>query len=384
MDAANPFTAQFLIDPRVTFLNHGSFGATPRPVHERYQAWQRELERQPVLFLGRRQTALLREARGALAGFLGAAPEELAYIVNATTGVNIVSRSLPLGPGDEVLMTNHEYGACERAWQFAASRRGFVARTVTLPDPLVDPAAVVEALWAAVTPRTRVIFLSHLTSPTAVILPAEAICARARAEGILTVIDGAHAPGQLALNLNALGVDFYTGNLHKWLCAPKGSAFLYARHDRQHLLEPLVVSWGFAADGPGESRLVDHHEMWGTRDLAAFLATPEAIAFHRDPAWTQARAGCHALAAEAGRRILALTGQPSHFIGERWFGQLVGVPLPPQTDVAALKTALYDRYLIEVPVLRWSGRPFIRVSVQGYNTAAEIDLLLTALEDLLR
>ncbi len=379
MDPASALASYFLIDPAITFLNHGSYGATPIPVFERYQYWQRELERQPVLFLGRRYKELMHTARAALAAYLGCDADDLVYVINATTGVNIVARSLDLGPGDEVLTTDHEYGACDRAWRFLAGERGFTYRAATLPYPLTDPAEVVEAIWREVNPRTRLIYLSHLTSPTAVILPVEEICRRARAAGILTLVDGAHAPGQLALNLEALGVDFYTGNLHKWLCAPKGSAFLYARREVQPLLKPLVVSWGYEAVAPGPSRFVDHHEFWGTRDIAAFLATPDAIAFQRDHAWERVSAECRAITREARDRLLALTGQPSHFIGDHWIGQLAGVPLPPGTDVLTLKQRLYDDYKIEIPLPVWSGRPFIRVSVQGYNTRADIDQLVAAL-----
>lgn len=383
MDTTHPLAAHFLIDPDVTFLNHGSFGATPIPVFERYQYWQRELERQPVLFMGRRYAGLMQAAREALAGYLGAQADDVVYVTNATTGVNIVARSLDLGPGDEVLGTNHEYGACERAFQFLAGERGFRYVRATLPDPLVDPESVADTFWRSVTPRTRLIFLSHITSPTAVRLPVDGIVQRARKAGILTLVDGAHAPGQIPLNLDQLGADFYTGNLHKWVCAPKGSAFLHARRDAQALLKPLLVSWGYDAIAPSASRFIDHHEYWGTRDIAAFLATPDAIAFQRDHAWDRVRARCHALAVEARDQIAALTGQPSHFVGDGWFAQLVAVPLPPRTDAAALKTRLYDAYRIEVPCPVWEGRPFIRVSIQGYNTPSDVDRLVEALGALL-
>lgn len=383
MDPTSALATYFLIDPAITFLNHGSFGATPIPVFERYQYWQRELERQPVLFLGRRYKDLMQFARAELAAYLGCGADDLVYVTNATTGVNIVARSLALVPGDEVLTTDHEYGACDRTWRFLAGERGFTYVQATLPMPLADPMEAVETLWRSVTPRTRVIYISHLTSPTAVILPIEEICRRARAAGIITLVDGAHAPGQLPLNMDAIGADFYTGNLHKWLCAPKGSAFLYARREVQSLLKPLVVSWGYEPREPGPSLFVDHHEFWGTRDIAAFLATPDAIAFQRDHAWDRVSAVCRALTRETNERILALTGQPSHFSGEGWIGQLVAVPLPPGTDTVALKTRLYDDFKIEIPVLVWSGRPFIRVSIQGYNTRADVDRLMAALAECL-
>jgi len=221
----------FLLDPDVIFVNHGSFGACPRPVFAAYQAWQRELERQPVEFLGRRFAALIAEARTALGAYVGAGADDLVYVPNATTGLNIVARSLELAPGDEVLATDHEYGALDRTWRFICAKRGarYVRQPVELP--ITSAEEVVEAVWAGVTDRTRVLFLSHITSPTAIIIPVAELVRRAREAGIITVVDGAHAPGQIPLDLESLGVDFYAGNCHKWMMAPKGSAFLYARRE---------------------------------------------------------------------------------------------------------------------------------------------------------
>jgi isopenicillin-N epimerase len=374
----------FLLDPSVVFLNHGSFGATPRPVFREYQRWQRELERQPVEFLGRRFTGLMAEARAALGAYLGAQADNLVYTQNVTISINIVARSLPLGPGDEVLATDHEYGAMDRTWRFLARQRGFRYINRHIELPLTTAARFVEDFWQGVTPRTRVIFLSHITSPTALILPVEEIVRRARQAGILTIIDGAHAPGQLPLRLDALGADFYGGNLHKWLCAPKGAGFLYARPEVQRLLEPLVVSWGYEAETPSGSTFVDHHEWWGTRDIAAFLAVPKAIQFQAEHHWDEVRASCRRLAAYALQRICQLTGlAPLHSTAEPWFAQLVAAPLPPQTDLTLLKQRLYDDYRIEVPLIEWQGHKLIRVSIQGYNTRHDVDTLLHALSQLL-
>ncbi len=373
----------FLLDPEVVFLNHGSFGACPRPVFETYQRWQRELERQPVEFLGRRANDLLAEARTALGAYLGAPPEDLVYFSNPTTAVNMVARSLALGPGDEILTTDHEYGAMDRAWRFMCGKTGAQYVRRVMPLPLTTAEALVDAFWAGVTEHTRVIFISHLTSPTALIFPVAAICRRARAAGILTVVDGAHGPGHLPLDLAALGADLYAGACHKWLMAPKGAAFLYARPEAQARLEPLVVSWGWESETPGPSRFIDYHEWQGTRDLAAFLAVPAAIRFQAERGWEQVRATCHALASEARARVNALTGlAPLSPDSPAWFGQMVAMRLPA-VDGAALKARLYAEYRLEVPLVAWQGADFLRVSFQGYNTRADLEALLAALAVLL-
>ena len=294
---------QFLLDPDITFLNHGSFGATPKPVFDVYQNWQRELERQPVEFLDRRFAERMAASRAVLADYFGTQLDNLVYVTNATVGVNIVARSLELGIGDEVLATNHEYGACDRTWRFLSQKHGFAYINRPISVPLASMEDFIEQFWQSVTPHTKVIFLSHITSPTAIILPVAEVCRRARAQGILTIVDGAHAPGQIPLNLEEVGADFYIGNLHKWLCAPKGAGFLYARPAAQKRLEPLVVSWGYEAEKPGPSKFVDHHEWWGTRDIATFLSVPAAIEFHEENDWDKVRTACHELAIDAEVRI---------------------------------------------------------------------------------
>ena len=372
----------FLLDPSVTFLNHGSFGATPKPVFTEYQRWQRELESQPVEFLGRRHDGLMRRSREVLADYLGTHAENLAYTQNVTISMNIVARSLNLGEGDEVLSTNHEYGAMDRMWRFLSKEKGFTY--INQPVDLTSPDAFVESFWHGVTPRTRVIFLSHITSPTATIFPVEKVIQRARAKNILTIVDGAHFPGQLSLNLNALGADFYGGNLHKWLCAPKGAGFLYASPEAQKLLKPLVVSWGYEPEVPGDSAFVDLNQWWGTRDVAAFLTVPTAIQFQQDHDWERVRGACHQLAMETWERIHRLTKtNPLHPDPEPWFAQLTIATLPADTDVVALKANLYDQFKIEIPVLDWQGNKLIRLSVQGYNSRRDMDKLLDALGKLL-
>ncbi len=366
----------FLLRPDVIYLNHGAQGACARPVFEAYQQWQLEFEQQPAEF-ARRYGGTIREARQALADYLGTDADNLVYVVNATMGMNIIARSLHLEPGDQVLSTDHEYGAMERTWEFNCARQGAVYVRRKVPYPPRSSEEIVEAIWAGVNERTKVLTFSHITSPTAMILPARELVRRAREAGIITVIDGAHAPGQIPLALDELGADFYTGNCHKWMMTPKGSAFLYARPEVQRMLEPLIISWGWDNEHPHSPRFVDEQQLQGTRDLSAFLSVPTAIEFMHRYGWDDVRRRCHELAIYARRRVAEMTGHLERVDGE-WFAQMTSIPLPP-CDRAALGSLLREQYNIEVPVLSWNGRVLLRLSVQGYNTQEDVDTLLTAL-----
>jgi isopenicillin-N epimerase len=373
----------FLLDPDVTFLNHGSFGATPRPVFEAHQQWQHRLERQPVQFLGTDIYSLLATARTRLGAFLNVAADDLAFVTNATTGVNIVARSLALQAGDEILTTDHEYGACDNAWQAACQKTGAVLVYRPIDLPVTTPDAILEHFWDGVTPRTKLIFISHITSNTALTLPVAAICARARAAGILTVIDGAHAPGQIPLDLSAIDADFYTGNLHKWVCAPKGAAFLYTRRDQQAQIEPLVVSWGWGPNpqNPSGSPYLDVLQWGGTADPSAYLTVPAALDFLDAHDWPVVRARCHELARQWLHRVCDLTGlEPPYPDGQGFYHQMALAPLPPLDDAKAFKRRFYEQHRVEIPVTEWRGRAYMRVSVQGYNTQDDIDRCIAALQ----
>jgi len=384
-DMSNPLKKSFLLDPGVIYLNHGSFGATPLPVFREYQRLQRELERQPVEFLGRRSTGMLAKARARLAEYLGTQADRLVFTTNVTMAINIVARSLELGPQDEVLSTDHEYGAMDRTWRFLARQRGFRYLKQPIPVPVADRAAFVETFWKGVTASTRVIFLSHIASPTALIFPVEEICRRARRASILTVIDGAHAPGQIPLRLDELGADFYGGNLHKWLCAPKGSGFLFARPEVQDLLQPLVVSWGYESETPGPSRFIDQQEWGGTRDLAAFLSVPAAIDFQEQHDWEGVRRICHDILRAAEQAICQRTGLARlHPDDPAWTMQMASVPLPAEIDAHLFQERLYREYRIEIPVMRWNGRNLLRISLQGYNTPRDAQALLKAVGELIQ
>ncbi len=375
----------FFLDPDVVFLNHGSFGATPKPVFEAYQKWQLRLETQPVLFLGRELDLLLKESRQILGGYLNARTEDLVYIPNATHGVNIVARSLELKLEDEILTTNHEYGACDYTWDFVCSKTGVKYIHQSIPLPVQTETEIVEQFWQGVTARTKAIYLSHITSSTALRLPVEAICQRARQAGILSIVDAAHSPGQIPLDLQLLGADVVFGNCHKWMLAPKGAAFLYVSPEVQTRIEPLIVSWGYGAtpETTTGSRFIDLLQWTGTKDPAAALAVPDAIRFMQHYHWEEVRDRCHELLRWTIEQICDLTGMdPAYPLDSNFYAQMGIAPLRP-CNSALLKRRLYDEYHIEVPLTEWQGRPFVRVSVQGYNTRKDVEALLGALEVLL-
>ena len=349
----------FLLDPGVVYLNHGSFGACPRPVFERYQEWQRELEREPVEFLGRERRfgELLETARLRLAAYLDADPDNLAFAPNASTALDGAIRSLHLGAGDEVLMGEHEYGGLLRLWEFVARRTGVRLRRAPFDE--LDPG-----------PATRLVFCSHVEWSSGRVNDVADLCRRARDAGALSIVDGAHAPGQIDLDLEAIGADVYAGNCHKWLSAPKGSGFLYVRPEVQHLIEPLVVSW----DWDESNSWAEQNRWQGTRDPAAYLSVPAAIDFQAEHDWPAVRRRCHALL-ERARERLAVEPLTDEFV--QMLGFAIDLPEPE-----TLTRRLFEEHRIEVPVFETSRGWVMRVSIQAYNDEEDVDALARGLDAL--
>jgi len=388
MRSAMPLTPalrqQFLLRPDITYLNFGSFGACPHPVFEQYQRYQLELEQEPVQFMVETGPRYLTASRKALASYINVDPDDLVYVVNPSHAVNIVAKSLALQVGDQVLSTSLEYGACNRTWEFYCSKTGayYVKQPIQLP--LVSAENFVEQFFKGVTSRTKLIFLSHITSSTALRLPVELIVQEAQKRGLLTFVDGAHAPGQLSLDLKGLGVDFYTGACHKWMMTPKGSSFLYAKKERQPLLEPLVVSWGYNSDHPSHSAFLDYHQTQGTRDFSAFLCIPAALAFMEANRWDQVSAACRALVFENAPRFCELLNtSPLAPLNDQFILQLCSFKLPT-ADAERIKAILFNQFHIEIPVMRHGADVYLRYSIQAFNAQEDLDklyLALTAIRD---
>ena len=384
----NNLAPLFLLDPEVTFLNHGSFGACPRPVFESYQRWQLQLERQPVAFLDyyRGLSSWLAKVREALAATLHTSALNIVGLTNATVGLNIVAQSLDLKPGDEILTTDHEYAALEKTWAYVARRTGAKIIVAKVPLPLVGEEEFTSAIMNGMTDRTRVLFLSHITSATALVFPIERVVAEAKSRKIWTVIDGAHTPGHIPLDLDVLDADFYAGNCHKWMMAPKGSAFLYVRPELQNMINPLVISHGWTEDAAqpdakgvfGNTPFIDGLEMQGTRDPSAWLAVTDAIAFRKQHHWDNVAAQCQTLVQETALRVRQLTGIPALSSPEFCAPQMVAMPVP-RCDPKVLQSKLYAENKIEIPVFDWKEQTIVRVSAQGYNTQKHMDVLVSAL-----
>lgn len=377
------------LDPAVTFLNHGSFGACPEPVLEAQARLRAEMEREPVLFLSReRLESRLDAARAALAAFVGADPKDLAFLANATTGVNTVLRSLPFGPGDELLTTDHLYNACRNALEVVAHAVSARVVVAAVPFPLNSDAQVMAAVLGALTPHTRLALLDHVTSPTGLVLPLAGLVRELAARGVDTLVDGAHAPGMVALDLRALGAAYYVGNCHKWLCAPKGAGFIHVRRDRQASIRPLVISHGANSSRTDRSRYCLEFDWTGTHDPTPYLAVPTALSVMEAQlpgGWPALMGRNRAVVLEARRLLCARLGVappcPDAMIGALAAVRLPDATAPPPPARDPVQVALFERFGIEVPVIPWPASPrrWLRISAQIYNRPDDYERLATAL-----
>ena len=394
LPAADPLCCHWYLDDDVVFLNHGSFGACPGPVLGHQRALQLELERQPLRFFVRRLPRLQQRALASVARFVGAEAEDLAFVPNATAGVNCVLRSLALSPGDQLLTTDHAYNACKNALQFVARAAGAEVVVARVPFPICAPDQVHEAVLEAAGPRTRLALVDHVTSPTGLIFPVQRLVRALQARGVDVLVDGAHAPGMIPLELDALGAAYYTGNLHKWACAPKGAAFLHVRRDRQRQLRPLAISHGASSPRRDRSRFSLEFSWTGTHDPSPYLCAPAAQEFLGTllpgalPALMDRN---HELCLQA-REVLCEALEVPAPCPTSMVGSLASIPLPPGAggvlDAAAtdpLQDLLRERYRIEVQVYPWPAPPhrLLRVSAQAYNSQQQYEYLARAVAEVL-
>ena len=374
--------SSFLLDQDITFLNHGSYGACPIPVFKEYQKWQKKLENQPVQFMTNLLWENLKKSREALGKFIKCSEKDILLFSNPTMAVNNIIDNLNLSSNDEVLMTQHEYGALVRAWTHSSKKNNFKIIQQKINIPLESKEDFIKQFLSGVSINTKVIFISHITSQTALIFPIKEICSFAKKKGIITIVDGAHVPGHIDLNLREIECDYYTGACHKWLCAPKGTSFLYVREELQKDIIPQIISWGEEGEDPGPTQFLMDFQWQGTRDMSAFLSIPEAIKFVKENKWRKNHLANKKMILDTSKMLRDLLKTESTFIGEDWTGQMVSHQLPNNSP-ETLKRDLWNDFSIEVPIFEWQEHKFIRVSLHYYNDISDVEKLLFALEKLL-
>lgn len=376
--------SQFLLDSSITFLNHGSFGACPKPIFEEYQRLQLELETEPVNFIQKKLPAYLKEAKKSLSNFIGCHEADFFFTPNPTFAVNTIMRSLKLQAGDEILTTNHEYGAMDRTWHFYCEKSGtkYIRQEISLP--IVSQEQILEEFWKGYNSNTKVIFLNQISSSTALIFPVKEICDKAQQLGLITIVDGAHVPGHIDLNISELNPDFYTGTLHKWMLSPKGSSFLYVKKEFQPDMDPLVVSRGYESLAPSDSQFLDYHEYQGTNDHSAYLCTPKVIAFLQENNWKEKAKVSRKLVLDNYQRFCDLVGmQPICPISDEFLGQMASIPI--RTDKPTeLKELLYSKYKIQIPIMPLNGSIYMRYSINVYNSQEDLEVLHQAIIDIIK
>jgi len=372
----------FLLDPTITYLNFGSFGACPKPIFEDYQKWQLELEKEPAQFITVNGLKYLETSRNALGQFIGCNGSDLVYTTNPSYAVNIIAKSIDLKEGDEILTSNLEYGACDKTWEYYCNKKGakYVRQNISLP--LSTKQQFIDEFFKGLSSKTKLVFISHITSSTGLILPVKEICDIAKQKGILTFVDGAHAPAHVPLNLTELKADIYTGACHKWMMTPKGSSFLYVKKEFQDKFDPLIISWGYNSAFPSDSKFLDYHQGQGTRDFSAFLTIPKAIAFMKENHWDNVSATCRKLVQSNALSFCELVNvAPLAPITDEFIGQLFSIPIKT-TEPEKLQRHLFENYKIEIPVMRHGDKTYLRYSINAFNSQADLDTLYNAVKEI--
>lgn len=382
MQNTNSLRSLFLLDEEIAFLNFGSFGATPRPIFEDYQKWQAELEFEPAQFIQVNGPAYLKHSREALAKYVNCDADDLVYITNPSYGVNMIAKSFDLKPGDEILTTDLEYGACERTWDYYCEKASAKLVKQKISLPIKDKQTFIEELFKGFTLKTKMVFISHLTSTTGLKFPVHEVCEMAKQKGVITFVDGAHAPGHVPIDLQKLKADIFTGACHKWMMTPKGSSFIYVRRELQDRFDPLIISWGYKSTMPSHSKFQDYHQMNGTRDFSAFLTIPKAIEFMKEHHWEEVSKQCCELVRSNALRFCELVGStPLAPLTNEFFGQMFSIPIKTN-EPAKLQRHLFTDYKIEIPVMPHGNATYLRYSINAFNTQDDLDRLYNAMKDI--
>lgn len=374
----------FLLRDDITFLNFGSFGACPKEIFDDYINWQYMLESEPVQFITVDGYKYIDTSLRSLGKYINCPPESLVYVPNPTHAINLLAKSLNLNPGDEILTTSLEYGAMDRTWNFYCRKTGakYIQQKITLP--LSSKEEFIREFWEGYSERTKVVFISQITSSTALILPVMEIVTEAKKRGLITIVDGAHVPGHIPLDIQNLDTDYYTGACHKWMMTPKGSSFLYARKELKEKLEPLIISWGYESAAPSGNLYFDYHQFNGTRDFSAYLTIPKAIEFREKYNWDQVSANCRSSLKEVAPGLFNELGtQPLAPLTDEFFGQICSVPINTH-EPEKTQRLLFEKYKIEIPVMRHGENCYIRFSFQAFNQVKEIQYLIDSLRDIKR
>jgi len=376
------YKSLFLLDPEITFLNFGSFGACPKPIFENFLNWQYQMESEPVQFIAVKGAAHMKTSREALAKFINCNADDLVFTPNPSFAVNIIAKNFKLNEGDQILSTNIEYGATERTWNYYCSKFGALFVKARIQLPVQSKGEFLDQFWKSYSPKTKAVFISHITSATGIILPVKEICERAKELGLITIVDGAHAPGHVKLNLAELKADYYTGACHKWMMTPKGSSFLFVKKEFQNDLDPLIISWGYKSDSPSNSQFIDYHQFNGTRDFSAYLTIPKAIEFMNDFNWTEVSNRCKKMVMDNAIRFCELMEtEPLAPLNNDFFGQMFSIPIGT-SNADELYKILFNKYRIEIPVARGDGKFYLRYSMNAFNSQDDLDHLFDAMKEI--
>ena len=368
----------FMLDPDITYLNHGSFGACPKPIFNSLINWQKKLEKNPTKHLGYDIYNHLEESRKSLSDYINCHKDDIVFFPNPSTALNTVIKSLDIKKGDEILSTNHEYGTLDRTWNFVCNKVGAKYRRQPILLPLLSKEDFINSFARAISKKTKIIFLSHLTSSTGLIFPVEDICRIAKAKNIICIIDGAHVPGHIRLDIKKLDPDVYTGACHKWMCSPKGTAFLYVKKELQNIIKPLVISWGYNSEFPSHSQFLDYLQWQGTNDISSYLTIPDTIEFLSKHNWPNIAEECRKLNIWARGQINTLL-KVKPISNNEFLGQMSSISIRSK-DPLQDQINFYLKYKIQIPFIKWEDREFIRISIQAYNSKEDIIKLLDALK----